>query len=589
MLADTAGNPRSAALNITALSSIAQVFTDSVHYQNSTDFYRINFNTRSTLDLRLTSQSGDADLKLINPEGDILAGSYQGGRTIDKLTIDLSAGEYYVVVSQFSSSYVRYQLDVAAIGPLVNTLPTAPAPVIAAPVVAPPVIAAPVIAPPAPVAISQPPPIADRNPAAPVVNYKPRSGDRNIDALINVNGAYWNTNATGGVITYSFYQPGTGDYAGPEQVTAVSAAIQTNVRQILQQIATFVNVQFVEVADTASNPGMIRYMFSDGETDRRFYAYAYYPGLNSGGDVHLNSSWEADETARFAGGIASYGYTSLMHETLHALGLKHPGNYDAQGNSAGSIFLDPAQDNRANTIMSYNHVGLGAATPLAYDVQALQYLYGARSSAIADTTYRFSSPTAYQVSGLEGQTGSSTIGLKQTLWDAGGIDTLDFTALAPSQRYWIDLRDGGFVTTLTGATGGSYFDQVTGQGFTAPNAGTSLAFGSAIERVINSPGDDRIIANAQSNWFLGYGTSNSGNDVIENASANDVLDLTGNSLNDLSANTRWQRVGDDLLGGWKNGSVRVLNYFTTANLKLRLDGKYYAYSRSGEWQEIDVV
>jgi hypothetical protein len=59
-----------------------------------------------------------------------------------------------------------------------------------------------------------------------------------------------------------------------------------------------------------------------------------------------------------------------LHEIGHALGLKHP--FDA------SPTLNPALDNRTQTVMSYTGVWTDQLGPL--DVQAIQYLYGSNAS-----------------------------------------------------------------------------------------------------------------------------------------------------------------------------------------------------------------
>src|SRR5581483_8110690 len=90
---------------------------------------------------------------------------------------------------------------------------------------------------------------------------------------------------------------------------------------------------------------------------------------------------------------SDYGFTTYLHEIGHALGLSHPGPYDAsQGGglnyAADAVF---AQDNRQYTIMSYfgyetdgssgwtqdgtpagGATVLYPATPMVYDMLAIQ-------------------------------------------------------------------------------------------------------------------------------------------------------------------------------------------------------------------------
>lgn len=68
----------------------------------------------------------------------------------------------------------------------------------------------------------------------------------------------------------------------------------------------------------------------------------------------------------------SYSGFILLHELGHALGLKHPGNYN--GFEEGP-FLGAGDDHSGNTIMSYN--GNFPSTFQEYDLLALKHLYGA--------------------------------------------------------------------------------------------------------------------------------------------------------------------------------------------------------------------
>ena len=74
-------------------------------------------------------------------------------------------------------------------------------------------------------------------------------------------------------ITYSFFSGGS--YYGSERGTVpVSDAVKKSVRDFLENtIESLINVNFVEVSDSASNYGLIRYLAAQDPD----YAYAYYP------------------------------------------------------------------------------------------------------------------------------------------------------------------------------------------------------------------------------------------------------------------------------------------------------------------------
>jgi len=432
----------------------------------------------------------------------------------------------------------------------------------------------------------------------PVVNYGAASGSPSIDALWNANHAYWNTSANGGVIPYSFYTNGSGAYTGNETVSEVSSLIKNNVRSILSSIESYINVRFVEVADTATSCGVIRYLYSDGRSSANsaaysFYAYGYYPGDGIGSDVHLNPN----QAASFEEGAGSYGYTALLHETLHTLGLKHSGNYNVGGGTTEGPYLSPGDDNLTNTVMTYNngtsdtkYTGSKSVTLMPYDIRALQYLYGARDNNANSTTYTFKTVYGYAVGNQF--FGSTTTELKQSIWDAGGVDTLDFSGLSTASNYRFDLNPGGILTTQSSYNGSTYYDysqdsQPTdgipqGPQYATSNFGTTIAYGTVIENLINSPGNDDIIANAASNIFKGYtfGTF-TGNDVIESGSAADVVELAGYTLSNLTTAVS----GSNLtIGLGSSGSIQLQNYYgANGSLKFLVGGAYYTYS-SGGWQ-----
>jgi Calx-beta domain len=283
--------------------------------------------------------------------------------------------------------------------------------------------------------------IADNDTAIdPFVSTGSPSENLLTDALLSPEVFYWNTSLNGGKITYSFLSDAAaGSYYGSETVSEVSDGVKDNVRSILTSLESSLNVDFVEVQDSATNYGVLRYMFSDGPSSVGAYAYAYYPASNTdelSGDVHLSQNFESDPNSSFSGSPGNFGYQVIIHETFHALGLKHP--FD------DSPTLLPQEDNNTNTVMTYNddppYAGSYAITPMAYDLRSLQYLYGAKSNNSGDTTYSFSSVYGYTVNGQFN--GSSTTPIKQSLWDSNGSDTLDFSSL-PVDNYRFDINQGG--------------------------------------------------------------------------------------------------------------------------------------------------
>src|SRR5262249_16576828 len=150
-------------------------------------------------------------------------------------------------------------------------------------------------------------------------------------------------------------------------------------------------------------------------------------------DVWLShQNWHTNHATAVVSG--SYDYLTLIHEIGHAIGLKHP--FDSP-----SPKLAQAYDNYSYTVMSYtarvggsdNYASFYPTSPMYFDIQAIQDLYGARPHNNGDTTYKFSSTGHYW----------------RTIDDSGGTDTI---AVSGSAHVKIDLRawDGVSGTTATG-------------------------------------------------------------------------------------------------------------------------------------------
>jgi PKD repeat protein len=258
------------------------------------------------------------------------------------------------------------------------------------------------------------------------------------------------------------------------------------------------------------------------------------------GDVHLNPAYDRlIDTNGFQQPAGEHGYTALVHEIGHALGLKHP--------HSGTPVMPAELDTSTNTMMSYNFQGESPATPMGFDLLALQYVYGARATRTGDDTYVFRRSDADQFAVASAVFFNPSSGAKLALWDGGGYNTLDFSSVTSDSGYRIDTAPLGWVTT-----NGNYRT-------TYYVAGVTLGPGVRIHEIVNSAGDDTIIANSDANTFSGYSPSRAtGNDVIVGASANDVIDLIAYSQDEVAQTPS----GSDLIIGLDgNGTITVRNYY----------------------------
>lgn len=331
------------------------------------------------------------------------------------------------------------------------------------------------------------------------------TGDYRIDVLIDDPNFRWNVGQAVGTpveVTYSFMvaQPAYGDGGGsarPGSFMAFNDAQKLATRQILARISEFTALSFKEVPDTGATFGQIAL---GNNAQGASAGYAFLPNSNQGpgsevnGDVWIDLAYVNQTTP------GTFGYTTLVHEIGHALGLNHPGNYNAgepaNPNAVGN-FYGVLEDNLAYTVMSYRDVAQ-AQTRVdygRYDILTLQYLYGSKPVAPEDTVYR--------VEDTQGQR-------LQTFVDSGGTDTLDLSAVTVGAR--VDLREGAFSSVGRLANSDAARDNL------------DFALGTVVENVRGTTQADVVTGNGSANTFVLAG----GNDTADGGSGRDVLRLTGN-------------------------------------------------------------
>jgi serralysin len=288
-------------------------------------------------------------------------------------------------------------------------------------------------------------------------------------------------------------------------------------------------------------------------------AFANFPGSPSpsstAGDVWVNITSGSNAFPS----LGNFGAQVLVHEIGHAIGLAHPGDYNAV--SGGTItYANDAEyyeDSRQYTVMSYfsetntgaSYSGRYAAAPQLDDIRAAQIEYGANmSTRTGDTVYGFNSTAGRDWFAAT----SSSTRLIFAVWDAGGKDTFDFSGY--SQNQLIDLREGFFsnVGSLVG-------NVAVAQGAKIENAiggfGADTINGNALDNLLQGgPGADRILAGAGNDTLDGGSGSNflrgeDGDDSLVGGSGFD--DLQGN----MGADTVVGGLGDDWVVGGKDNDV----------------------------------
>ena len=257
----------------------------------------------------------------------------------------------------------------------------------------------------------------------------------------------------------------------------------------------------------------------------------------------VGAGW--DRTA--GGGLEAggYGYTTIVHELLHGLGLAHP--HDTGGTSSimegvtepYNSYGEGTLNQGIFTTMSYNSGypngpsgSQGAsnlqygyeAGPMALDIAVLQSLYGAGNYRGSNTVYN-----------LPNSNGNGTSW--QSIWDTGGTDEIRYNGTRDTT---IDLREA----TLQQDVGGGGFVSMANN----ISGGFTIANGVMIENATGGGGDDRLVGNRGSNELRGNG----GNDTAYGRDGDDLL-WGGDGRDYLSggrdADILWGENGNDRIAG----------------------------------------
>ena len=346
------------------------------------------------------------------------------------------------------------------------------------------------------------------------------SGTDYIDSLFSVRYAgprKWNTDpyldskySENGstVISYSFasdtalYSP---DYFAMQDHSVVYDPIaytetqKVEMRAAFTKFSEFTDISFVEVNETNNKVGSIRFFINSllSSTEGSIGgAVGDQPDSDpQAGDIIFNPEF-ADKS--FGQGLLEDGgayspFSVLTHEIQHALGIEHPGDHPTIAFPEDKIFtkytvmtgIGGGRENYWKDDIEYGVV----SGSMVYDIAALQYLYGANvNHNSGNNTYSYEPDTPFI----------------ETIWDAGGTDTLDLSNFSKANT--ISLVGGGYSTI------GFDVDWSL-----ADNLG--IAFNTTIENATGGSGSDILTGNLSGNILKG----NAGDDIIKGKEGNDHL------------------------------------------------------------------
>jgi Ca2+-binding RTX toxin-like protein len=376
-----------------------------------------------------------------------------------------------------------------------------------------------------------------------VVGGQP-TGNIYVDAIID--GSKWfNTNT--GNIYYIFAQGDPGGDLGfnGHAWNATDKAAFTTALQMYENVADLhfkettnffdANIAWFKGSSANLEGNLGWHDFPDGTYDTLYGAFNDNP-----------THWNA--TTLTPGGD---GFDTIIHELGHGLGLAHPHDGGIEGDA--TIFPGLNSDPEIGawetgtdglnqsiwTIMSYNPGWTGSPssslnygqplTPMAFDIAALQEIYG------ANTTYKKDSDTYFLPTANQAGTGWTCI------WDTGGTDTI--SGANSTKAVTIDLQDAPLDPSF-GIHAGGY---VSWQGGVA--GGFTIANGVVIENAKGGSGGDTIIGNEIANTLDG----GAGNDTLDGGDGDDTL--IGNAGNDTLDGGE----GNDAMFGGKGNDIYLVD------------------------------
>lgn len=426
-------------------------------------------------------------------------------------------------------------------------------------------------------------------PAISIDGVAKKTGNAKVDALLNGGTTSWwhddthsigTANFTTGMsnakhtLTYSFMASAnsaqTNDNDGFQ---AMNARTQQAVRDALAYVAQVADITFVE-----DNSGSGNIQFGTNAQHGVSGGYAYSPNTRSSNvaSVYMANDVYNQDTTDWSAGTS--GGNALLHEIGHALGLKHPGSYNAGGGKTPGPYLKKAEDNTRYSLMSYKDPADGlvassqdmgngtyqiaahkvqAASYEMYDIAALQYLYG-RSHNAAETgaqTYSFADNDANHGEFFKTVSNSNA----SSRIDASGISRSNLIDLRAGHYSSIGIRDpyGALADPFNSAREWAKVFRGAAKPSYSGSNNFGVAEGSHIDNATGGSAADTIVGNDDATNAI---SSGDGNDTVFLGKASSTVDC-GNGTDTVClpkmGRSKWDVQFDANTGTYtcRNGSI----------------------------------
>ena len=349
-------------------------------------------------------------------------------------------------------------------------------------------------------------------------------------------------------------------------VTALTAEGQALAREALLMWTDITGINFSEIA------GVAQLTFDDNQSGA-FASATYAGGITTSANVNIETTW----LTTYGTGLNTYSFQTYIHEIGHALGLGHGGDYNGAADYPGDASY--ANDAWVTTVMSYfdpqenTYFGNQGFTrqftlsPMIADILSMQELYGLSAATRGgNTVYGFNS-TADRVI----YNAAVHANVAYTIYDSGGIDTLDYSGYSTNQVINLNAETFSNVGTRVG-------NVMIARGVVIENAvggtGNDTITGNSANNLINASrgGNDTLSGMGGDDGFY-FGAALTSADQVDGGLGRDQVGLQGNYGTFGGGGLAWQ------LGAFNLTNVEQLVLMSGADARFGdVSGSFYSYN-----------